>query len=107
VLRLLVTANDVLNSLFLFTLMMEAILSSETSVLTRSTRSDIPEYCILYTHNCAYGSKIALTDILDLSDINMLNLTLREATAELSRAVNELAVMKSGFLTARTGKMRQ
>jgi hypothetical protein len=46
VLQLLVTAN-VLSSPILFTVMVVAIPSSETSVLTRTTRRHIPEYCIL------------------------------------------------------------
>jgi hypothetical protein len=45
--QLLVTANVVPSSLILFTLMMEAICCSETSVLTRSTRRHIPEDVIL------------------------------------------------------------
>jgi hypothetical protein len=43
VLRLLVTDNIVPSSLILVTLMMEAIRSSATSVLTRATRHNIPE----------------------------------------------------------------
>jgi hypothetical protein len=43
VLRLLVIANVVHISPILVTLMMKAILSSETSVLTRATRRNIPE----------------------------------------------------------------
>jgi hypothetical protein len=42
-LRLLVTANVVLSSPILVTLMMKALLSPETSVLTRATRPHIPE----------------------------------------------------------------
>jgi hypothetical protein len=47
VLELLVTANVVPSSLILLTLMMEAIRSFETLVLTRATRRHIPEDDIL------------------------------------------------------------
>jgi hypothetical protein len=46
--KLLITANDVSSSLILFTLMMEAIRSSEISVLTRKTRHHDPEDGILH-----------------------------------------------------------
>jgi hypothetical protein len=42
--------NVVFSSLTIFTLMMEAILSSETSALTRATRRHIPEDGIFHSH---------------------------------------------------------
>jgi hypothetical protein len=53
VLQLLVTANVVLSSLIVFTLMMEEIISSETSALARATRRKIPEDVILHSHRWA------------------------------------------------------
>jgi hypothetical protein len=45
--RLLVTTNIVPSSPILVTLMMDALCSSKTSVLTRATRRNIPEEGVL------------------------------------------------------------
>jgi hypothetical protein len=50
-LQLLVTDNTVPSSMILFTLMMEATWSSETSVLTTATWHHVPEDDILHSHN--------------------------------------------------------
>jgi hypothetical protein len=51
VLQLLVTANVVLRSLIILILLIEAIHSTETSVLTRAARRHIPEDGFLLNHS--------------------------------------------------------
>jgi hypothetical protein len=59
---LIVIANDVPSSPILLTLMIEAIISSETSVLTRASRHHIEEDGVLYSHRREnLKSYIALT----------------------------------------------
>jgi hypothetical protein len=61
--RLLVTPSVVPSSPILVTLMKKTLSSSETSVLTRATRRNIPEDTILYSH-CSESLKSYMTNLL-------------------------------------------
>jgi hypothetical protein len=71
--RLQVIANVVSNLLILVTVMMEALRSSDTSILTRATRRHIPEDNILHSHSREnLKSYIALTARLGNGDVMCL-----------------------------------
>jgi hypothetical protein len=70
--RLLVTATVVPSSPILVTLMKEALNSSETSVLTRATRPNIPDDTILHAISCHPND--------DGGDTFLLNFALARAT---------------------------
>jgi hypothetical protein len=65
VLRLLVIANVVPSSPILVALMMKAIRSSETSVLTRATQRHIQEDGILHSHRCDDLKSYIIEDSLE------------------------------------------
>jgi hypothetical protein len=73
VLRLLLNANVVPSSQIFITLIMDAIRSSETPVLTRATRRNIPEDAILDTQRLSYCSTSSAVEYRTWTDIKMQN----------------------------------
>jgi hypothetical protein len=91
--RLLVTPSVVPSSPILFTLMKEALSSSETSVLTRVERRNIPEDAILHSHR-----RENLKSYLVESPI----ITFHESHFNLSRSVS--CIHTDGRTDRRTNK---
>jgi hypothetical protein len=73
--RLLVTVSVVPSSPILVTLMKEVLSSSETSVLTRATRPNIPEDTILHSHRRENLKSLIADELLSFMSLHFAAVT--------------------------------